>query len=95
MPKTSKWADILNYHIEDTDNGFHVLRVDAYKTANDDEEGVVIATLVGINKDGEPHIYTAYHDADARVDTYAKAVIKESEQKLTDYLKTKSNSKGE
>lgn len=89
MSKQNKWAEIRNDHIEDAENDFHVLYIDAWRTGDDNEEGKVIAKLIGINKDGEPHIYLSYQDPDAQIDPYAQEVIKESHQELRDYLKGK------
>ena len=87
MTKMSKWAEIRNNYIEETDEGFRVLHIDSWKTSSDNEEGRVIAKLVGINKDGEPCIYTSYEDPEARVDEYAQESIKEGLKNLTEQLK--------
>ncbi|PAF27320.1 hypothetical protein CHH61_04110 [Shouchella clausii] len=90
MTKQSKWAEIGNDYIEDADEGFHVLHIDAWKTSDDDEEATVIAKLIGINKDGAPHVYLSYQDTDAPIDPLAQKAIREADEKLRDYLKQKA-----
>lgn len=86
MNKQSKWSEIRNDYIEDVDD-FHVLHIDAWETGDDNEEGTVIAKLIGINKNGEPHIYLSHHDPDAMIDPYAKGTIEDAKQELRNYLK--------
>ncbi|PAE87742.1 hypothetical protein [Shouchella clausii] len=90
MTKQSKWAEIDNDYIEDADEGFHVLHIDAWITSGDDGEGTVIAKLIGINKDGAPHVYLSYQDPDAPIDPLAQKAIREADEKLRDYLKQKA-----
>lgn len=89
MLEKSKWGEISNNYIEDADEGFHVLHIDAWKTNDGNEEGVVIAKLIGIQKDDKPHVYLSYQDPEARIDPYAQEVIKEADKKLRDYLSGK------
>jgi hypothetical protein len=87
MNQESHWAEIRSDYIEEADEDFHVLHIDSWKTSGDtEEEGKVIAKLVGISKDGKPHIYVSYEDPDARIDPLAQEVIKEADQKLRDHL---------
>lgn len=90
MNKESKWTEVRNDYIEEANEDFHVLHIDSWKTGDDNEEGKVIAKLVGINKDGEPHVYVSYEDPDAKIDPLAQEVIKEADKKLRDHLKKQS-----
>lgn len=70
------WASIQHDHHEETD-GFVIGYVDAWVTSQEteDEEGKVIAQVVGAIVDGKPAVYVAHCDPRARFDTNAKAAV--------------------
>lgn len=87
-----QWAEIKHDHHEETD-GFIVAYVDAWKTGNDDEEGVVIAKIIGARIDGEPKTYISYQNAYAMVDANAKAAIEEAQREVIEALKEAEQTK--
>ena len=64
----SKYKDIRCDFFDENEEKY---MVDAWKTSNDNEEGIVIAKLDLANRTVE------YLDEDARTDEYAQTVIKE------------------
>lgn len=80
------WSKILYDHHEEVD-GFIVGYVDAWRTTNEDEEGRVIAQVVGAAIDGNPSVYVVHCDPEARFDEMAKDAI----AKCSDEVKAKLN----
>lgn len=80
------WSKIRYNHHEETD-GFIVGYVDAWQTINEDEEGRVIAQVVGAVIDGKPSVYVVHCDPEARFDEMAKDAI----AKCADEVKAKLN----
>lgn len=74
------WAEINHDHSEETSEtgGFHVAYIDAYKTDDGDENGEVIAKVIGALIDGKPAVYVSYINVDARIDDAAQAHIAEA-----------------
>lgn len=70
----SKWAEIRNDFVcEDS----HKIYIDAWMTEDDNEEGIVIARIDMDTKNIE------YFDDDAKTDSYAQEIIKETINELT------------
>lgn len=80
------WAEIRNdYH--EYENGFIVAHLDAWKTNDpNDENGEVIAKVVGARIDGQHQIYVSYQNVDAQVDETAQSIIKETERDIRNAL---------
>lgn len=76
------WAEIRNdYHEEE--NGFIVAHLDAWKTNDpNDENGEVIAKVIGARIDGQHQVYVTYQNVDAQVDETAQTIIKETERDI-------------
>lgn len=75
MSKGKKWMEVkCDYICEDPNDMFW--RVDAWKTADDWEEGKVIAYIDDLTG------RVVYADPDAQWDEYAQAVIKEKQAEL-------------
>jgi hypothetical protein len=69
----SKWAEIRNDFVcEDS----HKIYIDAWLTDDDNEEGTVIARIDMDTKNIE------YFDNDARTDSYAQEIIRETIMEL-------------
>lgn len=69
------WAEIRADHWRE-ENGFIVAAIDAWTTNNPEEEGEVIANVIGIvGHDNELYVHVDYHDARARIDHKANSVI--------------------
>lgn len=69
----SKWSEIRNDFVcEDS----HKIYIDAWLTDDDNEEGVVIARIDMETKNIE------YFDNDARTDSYAQEIIRETIMEL-------------
>lgn len=65
------WSEIRSDHHEETD-GFIVAHVDAWKTSDGDEEGEVIAKVIGtIGAENEIQYYVSHQDVRAMVDVAA------------------------
>lgn len=79
------WTRIHHDHHEETD-GFIVGYVDAWLTNQEDEEGRVIAQVVGAIIDGKPAVYVAHCDPEARFDANAKAAVAECTKKIIEAL---------
>ena len=77
--ENSKWSEIrCDYLCEDPDDRFW--RVDAWKTFDDWEEGVVIAYVDDLTA------RVVYADPEAREDEYAQAVISGKVNEIKTYL---------
>lgn len=85
------WAEIRNDHSEETDDGFIVTSIDAWLTVSDNEEGRVIAEVIGIHNSGRTCIYVSYHDPRARIDAGAQEMIEQAISDITDEFNTHSN----
>lgn len=68
------WSRIKHDYHEETD-GFVVGFVDAWRTDDEDEEGRVIAQVVGAVIDNKPSTFIVHCDPEARFDQTAKAAI--------------------
>lgn len=69
-----RWAEIRYDHHEETD-GFLIGFVDAWKSNDDNEDGRVIAQVIGAKINGKDSVYVAYCDPEARVDENANEAI--------------------
>lgn len=78
------WGEIRNDFVEELDNGTLEMNIDAWKTDDDNEEGSVIAKIIGKKIDGEIEIEVFYIDEQARKDAYAQEVILEGVSELTE-----------
>ncbi|WNO29761.1 hypothetical protein [Bacillus phage SDFMU_Pbc] len=81
----SKWAEIRSDYIEQ-DGSFLILHIDAWETGQDDEEGKVIATIIGAVIDEEKEYTTIWIDKDAMYDPRVKEEIEQARRTLEDEL---------
>jgi hypothetical protein len=65
-----KWQEIQNKYYDVTEG---CIKIDAWKTTNDSEEGKVIAKVFEDKRKG-----TVYFDMDAKTDIYAQKAITEA-----------------
>lgn len=68
----SKWAEIRNDYTDGIET-----TIDAWDTADDNEEGYVIAVVIHATKEVE------YKDDDARTDSYAQEMIREVLERIS------------
>lgn len=81
------WAEIRNDYHEEDENGFIVAHLDAWKTNDpNDENGEVIAKVVGARIDGQAKIYVSYQNVDAQIDETAQSAIKEAARDIRNTL---------
>ena len=83
--KTSVYKEIRTEHIED-DGVFHILHVDAWKTDDDDEEGTVIAKIIGVNLNGTFHHSVQYRDNILSAYTDVESAIREGLESLNAHM---------
>lgn len=73
----SLWSEIRNDYTEDYNEGgiCKITYIDAWKTADDNEEGKVIAKVLLTNND---EVFVVYIDNCAKYDAYAQEKIREA-----------------
>lgn len=84
----SYWKEIRDDYMEEDDpNGWTFISIDAFKTEDDSEEGIVIAKVFGKDLGYETIIHVDYLDHIARTDQLAQETIEEAKKKMTTHLK--------
>lgn len=82
----SKWTEVKSNYIEQ-DGSFLIMYIDAWETGRPEEEGKVIATIVGAVIDGEHEYTTIWIDKDAMYDDTVNRAIEEGFRTLEAELK--------
>jgi hypothetical protein len=95
------YAQVNNHHVEEVcdvngneQNNILAICIDGYKTDDDNEEGSVIAKVLGVKRDSGVQVFVEYHTVEARIDERAQEAIQEA-VKIIPSMFDEHESKGE
>lgn len=87
IARESHWADISNQYAEEERPDFINVYIDAWTTDDEDEEGRVLANVIGATLvSGATIVEKIIRDPRAYNDPYFQEVLKETEEYVTNHL---------